>query len=347
MSFRGTLYVHYPLERGRLVLRTERDWDRDVEPVAVSDEGRCFAFELEHDRPFLFCKPCIQDGAALHWSVGANTLALLRGRRQRVNPHFFSGEHGSMTRVLECPSEHMGRALQVRLYLPPGYDENTLKRYPVLYMHDGANLFLPDEAFLGQEWHMDRALDLLNAMSLIDRVLVVGVYATDRMRDYTQPGYEAYGRALVDELKPWIDERYRTLTGPTNTAIMGSSLGGVVSFYCAWQHPQVFGNAACLSSTFGYRDDLLDRVRAEPLEPRRDLRIYLDSGWPNDNYEVTLSMAHALIGRGFDLGQNVVHFAFPLARHTERAWGARVHLPLQLFSGKARRAAELRDGQPC
>ena len=176
---------------------------------------------------------------------------------------------------------------------------------------------------------------------------MVGVYATDRMRDYTQPGYEAYGRALVDELKPWIDERYRTLTGPTNTAIMGSSLGGVVSFYCAWQHPQVFGNAACLSSTFGYRDDLLDRVRAEPLEPRRDLRIYLDSGWPNDNYEVTLSMAHALIGRGFELGQNVVHFAFPLARHTERAWGARVHLPLQLFSGKARRAAELRDGQPC
>lgn len=348
MSFRGSLLVHYPLQRGRMVLRTEQDWERDIEPVTLRDEGRCFEFQLEHDRPFLFCKPCIRDANGLHWAVGANTLVLLRGHYQRLNPHFFSGERGSMTRVLECPSTQMGHPLQVRLYLPPGYDENTLKRYPVLYMHDGSNLFLPDEAFLGQEWHMDRTLDLLNAMSLIDRVLVVGVYASDRMRDYTRPGYEAYARALVQELKPWIDERYRTLPGAHHTAIMGSSLGGVVSFYCAWEHPHVFGNAACLSSTFGFQDDLLERVRTEPLDVRRHLRIYLDSGWPNDNYEVTLTMAHALIGRGFELGRDVTHFAFPFAQHSERAWGARVHLPLQLFSGKARRAAEQRDEElPC
>lgn len=329
-----------------MVLRTEQDWDRDQEPHEVYNDGECFEFRLEHHRPFLFCKPCIVDDQGLHWSVGANTLVLLGEGAQRLNPHFFSGERGQLTPVLECPAPALGRDLRLRLYLPPGYTENTLKRYPVVYMHDGANLFFPQEAFLGQEWHMDRALELLDTMSLIDRVLVVAVYAENRNAEYTRPGYEAYGRALVEDLKPWVDEHYRTLGGRRTTAIMGSSLGGVVSFYCAWQYPRVFGNAACLSSTFGYQDDLLERVRSEPTDPRRGLRIYLDSGWPNDNYEVTLAMAHALLERGFELGRNVHHFAFPLARHDEHHWGARVHLPLQLFSGKTRRAADRRRGVP-
>ena len=69
-----------------------------------------------------------------------------------------------------------------------------------------------------------------------------------------------YGRFLVETLKPLIDAKYRTLTGPADTAVMGSSLGGVVSFYLGWQGPDMFGKVACLSSTFGYRDDLIERV---------------------------------------------------------------------------------------
>ena len=126
------------------------------------------------------------------------------------------------------------------------------------------------------------------------------------------------------ELKAQIDDEYRTLSGPRTTGVMGSSLGGVVSFYLAWQYPQVFGNVACLSSTFSWRDDLIERVRREPSEPRSDLRIYLDSGWPNDNYEVTLSLANALVERGFMVGRDLIHFAFPHHRHTEGAWASRV-----------------------
>jgi predicted alpha/beta superfamily hydrolase len=117
---------------------------------------------------------------------------------------------------------------------------------------------------------------------------------------------------------------------------MGSSLGGVVSFFLAWQWPDVFGNAACMSSTFGWQDDLIERVRREPRASRESLRIYLDSGWPNDNYEPTLAMAVALLERGFRLRRDLLHFAFPLAGHDEGAWSARLHLPLQLFSGKLR-----------
>ena len=86
---------------------------------------------------------------------------------------------------------------------------------------------------------------------VVRKVIVVGVYAVERQTEYTAPGYEDYGRFLVEELKPWIDDNYRTLSGARHTAVLGSSLGGVVSFYLAWQWPEVFGSAGCMSSTFG------------------------------------------------------------------------------------------------
>src|ERR1044071_1653783 len=108
-------------------------------------------------------------------------------------------------------------------------------------------------------------------MSAIEEVIVVGIHPGDRMNEYTQPGYEDYGRFLVETLKPLIDTKYRTLSDPATTAAMGSSLGGVVSFYLGWQWPDVFGSVASLSSTFTFRDDLLERVSTEP---KRALQIY-------------------------------------------------------------------------
>src|SRR5262249_53749500 len=107
----------------------------------------------------------------------------------------------------------------------------------------------------------------------------------------------------------------------------GSSLGGVVSFYMAWEHPEAFGFAACMSSTFSHRDDLIERVLGEP---RHSSKFYLDSGWPGDNYEVTLAMAMALSHRGYPVGEDVLPPAFRLDEHDEKAWGRRLHIPLQL-----------------
>ena len=147
------------------------------------------------------------------------------------------------------------------------------------------------------------------------------------------PGYEDYGRFLVESLKPLIDGKYRTLTGPANTAAMGSSLGGVVSFYLGWQWPEVFGKIACLSSTFTYRDNLLDRVSTES---KRKLRIYLDSGWPGDNYEATRSMRDRLIWKGYRPGSELFYLAFP-KRSTTRMRGLRaVQSRSSSFSGKCR-----------
>jgi enterochelin esterase-like enzyme len=284
----------------------------------------------------------LRSAAGLAWSVGTNRLALAATRND-VYPHFFAGLRGRITARVAFPAPALGRELVVRAYLPPGYDENTLKRYPVLYVQDGQNLFFPEEAFLGREWEMDETLDRLDEMNVIDHVLVVGVDARERMADYTEPGVERYGRALCDELRPWIDSELRTLTGPRNTGILGSSLGGVAAFHTAWRRPNVFGLAACLSSTFGFRDELLARVRREGRAGREGLRFYLDSGWPGDNYEPTLALAAALIEAGFELGRDLVHLAYPLARHDERSWSARIHVPLQLFSGKLRRLADAQE----
>ncbi|NJL29807.1 MAG: alpha/beta hydrolase [Thermoanaerobaculia bacterium] len=332
--------MHYPLAEGRIVLRTERDWEHDLEPIEITPDLSRFDFEVASDQPYLNFKPCLRTAQGLLWSEGPNKLAILDRRAPyEVYPHFGSGTRGRVTEHLEIPSPTLSRPHRLRLYLPAGYEENTLKSYPVLYVHDGRNLFDAKEAFLGAEWQLDENLDLLDSMNLIDQTIVVGVYAgPERESNYSQPGYERYGRALVTELKPEIDHRFRTLASARNTSVMGASLGGVLSFYLAWEWPNVFGQAACLSSTFGYRDDLLERVRSEPLEQRRNLRFYLDSGWPGDNYDVTLSMATTLVERDFQLGCNVFYLAFPWAQHNEGAWAARCHLPLQLFAGKLQRA---------
>ncbi|MBI5544904.1 MAG: alpha/beta hydrolase [Deltaproteobacteria bacterium] len=333
---RRPVHVHFPSGDGRVLLRTELDWDKDVEPVSVSPDGTRHEFLLESDRPFLYVKPCLRRGAETVWATGPNMLVLLTTDDARLSYPFFDAETstGTMTPVIEVPGPD--RTYKLRAYLPPGYGKNPFKRFPVLYMQDGKNIFFPDEAFGNREWQVDESLDLLDDMNAADKCIVVGLHSEDRMRDYTRPGYEAYGRAVVDSIKPFIDRTYRTLPGRGETGLIGSSLGGVASFFLGWQFPETFGFAACLSSTFSHKDDLMDRVLAEP---RRETRFYLDSGWPGDNYEVTLAMSMALIERGYVLGRDVVHFAFPLAEHDEGAWGKRLHLPLQLFCGPIATAA--------
>ncbi len=342
--FRRTLRVVYPLVEGRIFLRTEQDWTRDIEPAEAPDEGHTFTFTVESEKPFLYFKPVLRSGDGLSWTPGVNRLVLMTEPDSRpVYPHFASAGGGRFAPPIEFDSTRLGRAHRILVYLPPGYDENGLKRYPVLYMQDGQNLFFPEEAFLGSDWRVDQTVSMLDSMSVVDDFIVVGVYSKDRFAEYTKPGYEAYGKSLVGEVKPRIDQDFRTLPGPHRSALLGSSLGGVVSFFLAWEWPDVFGRAGCLSSTFGYRDDLLERVLSEK---KRDAGFYLDSGWPGDNYEVTLSMAMALVSRGWVFGRDLIHFAFPLAEHDEKAWGLRLHLPLQLFSGVVRHASQMLHPAP-
>jgi predicted alpha/beta superfamily hydrolase len=336
-----TLRVAYPPGRGRMVLRTETDWEHSLEPVAVSEDGNVSTFELEADQPFLYFKPCLVESGATHWAAGPNKLVLMTETDARVvYPYFFSPEAGRFSSLVELPSKLLGRDHKIRGYVPPGYDENTLSRFPVVYMQDGQNLFFPEEAFQGSDWKVEKTGDVLRTMNAVEDVLILGLYSGDRMTEYTKPGYERYARSLVEEVVPELESRgIRAEPHRRYRTVWGSSLGGVVSFYTAWQHPEVFGSAVCMSSTFSHRDDLIDRVFAEPF---RDVGFYLDSGWPGDNYEVTAGMAMALVSRGWEYGRNLLHLCFPLAGHSEAAWGMRLHLPLQFLNGAVARAYRAR-----
>ena len=178
-------------------------------------------------------------------------------------------------------------------------------------------------------------------MSAVEDVLILGIHSGDRMTEYTS-------RATSGTPARWSRRSCRSSSAAESArehhrrsrAVWGSSLGGVVSFYTVWQHPEVFGTAVCMSSTFSHRDDLIDRVFAEPF---RDVGFYLDSGWPGDNYEVTVGMAMALISRGWEYGRNLLHLCFPMAGHSETAWGTRLHLPLQFLNGAVARAYRVRE----
>jgi predicted alpha/beta superfamily hydrolase len=333
---RFPIQVHYPLVHRpagtRLVLRSVLDWGRDVEPRRA--DGRHFEFELEagDERPFLDYKPCLLLDGELRWSIGDNYVTWSRSEPHEVYPRFEHGG-GHLTPHFLVHSG-AGEPYEVRVYLPPGYEENTLKRYPSLYAHDGANVFVPEEAVGRVPWDVDDTLDLLDTMSVIDKVIVVAIHARPgaRNRDYTEPGFHAYARFLAEELVPRVDAAFRTLPSASARATLGSSLGGVVALHLAWSRPETFGKAACLSSSFGYRDDLFARITRDE---RRPVRLYLDSGWPRDNFETTRQMVQLLAQKGFVIGHDLLYFAFPLALHSERYWAARVHLPFQYLFGRA------------
>ena len=118
-----TLRVAYPSVRGRMVLRTEKDWERSLAPVAVSEDGNVSTFELEADQPFLYFKPCLVESGTTHWAVGPNKLLLMTEKDTRVScPYFFSPEEGRFSALVELPSKLLGRDHKLRGYLPPGYD---------------------------------------------------------------------------------------------------------------------------------------------------------------------------------------------------------------------------------
>ena len=333
MRHESRIRVHYPasaIAGDELLLRSALDWECDVEPFAVDQAAGTFDFRLVFEDEFLYFKPVLRSGGRLQWAKGENELALA-GAEQRIDlwPFFLEDATCSVCNVHEVGAS---RTHDVRVFYPPGYSENTLAQYPVLYMQDGQNLFFPNEAFGGQHWKVEETLGVLSSMNLIRKAIVVGIYPRDRMLDYTQPGYEEYGRWVAEELKPWVDERYRTLAGPRHNAVLGSSLGGVVSFYLGWQYPELFGHVGAMSATFGYSDDLLDRVA---LEPRRPHRIYLDTGWPRDNFGVNRSLRELLLRRGYVEGVDLLYLAFPEAAHNESAWALRAHVPFQFFFGGA------------
>jgi len=265
------------------------------------------------------CKPLFDDAV---WAQGPN-WTLSPGQTLDVWPRFFHVA-GRLEHRPELDAAH-----DVVVYLPPSYDENPAERYPVVYMHDGQNLFDDAKAFGGVSWDVAGALDRGAADASIHEAIVVAIANTAaRISEYTPTdggygggGADAYLHAVADQLKPAIDRDYRTSGDRAHTAILGSSLGGLVSAYAGVTRPEVFGLIGAMSpSTWWDSTWILPRVTAEPANP---VRVYVDSGdagSSQDDVADTANLAQAYRGRGATLDYVVQHGG----QHSEVYWRQRL-----------------------
>lgn len=227
----------------------------------------------------------------------------------------------------------------IAVWLPPSYFENTQKRYPVLYMHDGQNIFDAAASSFGYEWRLDEVADSLIRIREIEEIIIVAIYNTDeRSAEYshTALGYK-YMDFIVNQLKPFIDTKYRTLQLSEYTATGGASLGGLISFMLAWNYPEIFSKAACLSSAF--KIDKLNYVDTvfNYSGTKKDLKFYIDIG--GDDLELKLEqgneeMISALLKQRFEINKDLIYVVDNNAIHSEKSWAERVWRPLKFFFGK-------------
>ncbi len=229
----------------------------------------------------------------------------------------------------------LGRERTLRLYLPPSYAAETTRRYPVIYMHDAQNLF-DDATSNSGEWGVDETLDEF-ARTRGFEAIVVGIDHGDGERihelsPWTNPKYgpaqgEQYMAFVVDTVKPWIDARYRTQPGRDGTAIIGSSLGGLVSHYALLRYPQVFGKAAIFSPSYWYSSEVYAQTKAHPWPA--GTRTYFYIGGREDEEAVPdLQRMVALLATPDRAASDITVHVVPEAQHNERAW--RAEFPLAI-----------------
>lgn len=217
----------------------------------------------------------------------------------------------------------------VIVWLPPDYDKDLSKKYAVLYMHDGQNLFDPKTSSFGTDWQVDETCDSLIKMGKIPPVIVVGINNTaDRSLDYS-PGTKgtAYMNFIIHKLKPMIDSTYRTLPDRKHTFVGGSSMGGLISMMLVWEHPEVFYGAICMSPAFQYQDfDYVPKITSDKAT-KKDVKIYLDMG--TIGLETQLqpgvnAMIQALKAKNYLENKDYFYVKEEQARHAEADWARRL-----------------------
>lgn len=251
-------------------------------------------------------------------------------------------------------SKELNNDRSIDIYLPPSYKKDPSKSYPVLYMQDGNNLFYPELSFAGVHWQVDSTIEKLVQKGLMQEIIVVGIHNTmGRHYEYTWTemkfkdnvhggGGKKYAKFMIDELKPFIDSHYRTLKDRENTAVMGSSLGGLISLYLGFHHPEVFSKLGVISPSlwWGYGAAFKDVDIVKD-----DLKVWMDMGIREGRYngkdpqknihiENLRIMKTELSKRGYKEGHNLGYVEDKEGLHNEASWAKRFHLPMLFFFGK-------------
>jgi predicted alpha/beta superfamily hydrolase len=220
------------------------------------------------------------------------------------------------------PSPELENQRDIVVYLPPSY-RSSRRSYPVIYMHDGQNLFDPSTSFAG-DWGVGRAMNGAARRGIEGIVVGVPNAGDERINEYSPfqrgPAYVAF---LADTLKPLMDQRFRTRRSRHDTVIAGSSMGGLISLWALFQRPGSFGAAGVLSPSLWYADGaIFSEIERSPYVPGR---IYLDIGTQEGPEHVANArrMRELLLRKGYRVGRDLRWLESRSGRHDERSWGRR------------------------
>jgi enterochelin esterase-like enzyme len=276
----------------------------------------------------------------------------------------FSSDCSKVFKMLPNTSRHANfassyvSARHVDVWVPPGLAEGT--RLPVLYMHDGQNLFDPATAYGGVTWGVAEAMQSLIEARVTAGVIIVGVWnsGASRAADYMPqkplelavanaelehwlaqvgleqtPTSDAYLKCLITEIKPMIDATYPSLPGREHTFVMGSSMGGLISMYALCEYPEVFGGAACVSSHWPAAPNALLEYFSHHLPRVGDQRWYFDFGTLglDAEYGVHQQRIDAVMLEAGYTARDWMTRKFEGADHNETSWRERIEIPLRFL----------------
>jgi len=255
---------------------------------------------------------------------------------------------GNIKRHRGFPSKILGNRRDILVYLPRGYRRLSRRRYSVLYLHDGQNVFDAATSFSGVEWGVDETAERLTKEKLIEPLIIVAVanVGDERINEYapTRGVIDAkakrkkrskglarkYGHFLMEELKPYIDRKYLTKPSAEFTGLGGSSLGGLATLAIGILYPHVFSRLMVLSPSIWWDDfaiyRLLDSIAQKPA-----LKIWLDTGTAEPGWEQGRELVKRLVEKGWKPSKDLQYMEAQGADHSEAAWAARVEPALRFL----------------
>lgn len=281
------------------------------------------------------------------WMIGSNHhLAVTSSTKEdHIYPWFFAYS-GSLTTISRVYSPELNNFRDIIVYLPPSYNENTLKVHKnVLIMHDGQNLFDPKTSAFGTAWMCQDTINQLVVEGKMDEILIIGAYNTnDRTNEYTyiyDPSEKAGGKG--DLYLNWIESTLIPLTAKTfrvdmvreRLGILGSSLGGLISCYAGYTRSTVYGKVGCMSSSFWWDDNDFQNHVIVNNRPSSDVPypvFYMDSGTSGGDGSCAVYTSQVYdyyVSIGFQENTDVFKYIDAGGSHNEASWGARFYLPMQ------------------
>jgi predicted alpha/beta superfamily hydrolase len=253
---------------------------------------------------------------------------------------------GQITGMVKYHKDMKGEGIKERdiiVWLPPGYDSISKKRYPVVYLQDGQNIFDPVTSAFGIDWQVDETADSMIRKGVVEPMIIVGIYNTyDRNVEYIPSDKgRLYREFIIKKLKPFMDSAYKTKPGRSHSFIGGSSAGGILAFMMVWEYPDIFSKAICMSPAF--------RLPGNPASgwnyvsivkndtKRRKVFFYVDNGGIGLEKQLQPGideMLKVLSDKGYRAGRDFMYVSDPNSPHNEQAWAKRFPYALKLVAGR-------------